>query len=178
MLRQKLNSTKIFRRIIMPLPWLIGAAVVAAGAAVVAALSEDDKPSNNNNDDEDRRRRAAERERQERERNERKISIKQEFDQEVQRTYQEIIASLPNLVTVHGTKINNLTLSSNGSNFSQLESSSVKTAKYQFIKDISLFEQIYGINVKPTEQMKSTLKQIDLLQDELNQLTSVIKALS
>jgi len=178
LLRQKLNSTKIFRRIIMPLPWLIGAAVVAAGAAVVAALSEDDKPSNNNNDDEDRRRRAAERERQERERNERKISIKQEFDHGVQRTYQEIIASLPNLVTVHGTKINNLTLSSNGSNFSQLESSSVKTAKYQFIKDISLFEQIYGINVKPTEQMKSTLKQIDLLQDELNQLTSVIKALS
>lgn len=178
MLRQKLNSTKIFRRIIMPLPWLIGAAVVAAGAAVVAALSEDDKPSNNNNDDEDRRRRAAERERQERERNERKISIKQEFDHGVQRTYQEIIASLPNLVTVHGTKINNLTLSSNGSNFSQLESSSVKTAKYQFMKDISLFEQIYGINVKPTEQMKSTLKQIDLLQDELNQLTSVIKALS
>lgn len=178
MLRQKLNSTKIFRRIIMPLPWLIGAAVVVAGAAVVAALSEDDKPSNNNNDDEDRRRRAAERERQERERNERKISIKQEFDHGVQRTYQEIIASLPNLVTVHGTKINNLTLSSNGSNFSQLESSSVKTAKYQFMKDISLFEQIYGINVKPTEQMKSTLKQIDLLQDELNQLTSVIKALS
>lgn len=162
----------------MPLPWLIGAAVVAAGAAVVAALSEDDKPSNNNNDDEDRRRRAAERERQERERNERKISIKQEFDHGVQRTYQEIIASLPNLVTVHGTKINNLTLSSNGSNFSQLELSSVKTAKYQFIKDISLFEQIYGINVKPTEQMKSTLKQMDLLQDELNQLTSVIKALS
>lgn len=178
MLRQKLNSTKIFRRIIMPLPWLIGAAVVAAGAAVVAALSEDDKPSNNNNDDEDRRRRAAERERQERERNERKISIKQEFDHGVQRIYQEIIASLPNLVTVHGTKINNLTLSSNGSNFSQLESSSVKTAKYQFIKDISLFEQIYGMNVKPTEQMKSTLKQMDLLQDELNQLTSVIKALS
>ena len=177
-MRQKLNSTKIFRRIILPLPWLIGAAVVAAGAAVVAALSEDDKPSNNNNDDEDRRRRAAERERQERERNERKISIKQEFDHGVQRTYQEIIASLPNLVTVHGTKINNLTLSSNGSNFSQLESSSVKTAKYQFIKDISLFEQIYGINVKPTEQMKSTLKQMDLLQDELNQLTSVIKALS
>ena len=178
MLRQKLNSTKIFRRILMPLPWLIGAAVVAAGAAVVAALSEDDKPSNNNNDDEDRRRRAAERERQERERNERKISIKQEFDHGVQRTYQEIIASLPNLVTVHGTKINNLTLSSNGSNFSQLESSSVKTAKYQFIKDISLFEQIYGMNVKPTEEMKSTLKQMDLLQDELNQLTSVIKALS
>ena len=178
MLRQKLNSTKIFRRIIMPLPWLIGAAVVAAGAAVVAALSEDDKPSNNNNDDEDRRRRAAERERQERERNERKISIKQEFDHGVQWTYQEIIASLPNLVTVHGTKINNLTLSSNGSNFSQLESSSVKTAKYQFIRDISLFEQIYGMNVKPTEQMKSTLKQMDLLQDELNQLTSVIKALS
>lgn len=178
MLRQKLNSTEIFRRIIMPLPWLIGAAVVAAGAAVVAALSEDDKPSNNNNDDEDRRRRAAERERQERERNERKISIKQEFDHGVQRTYQEIIASLPNLVTVHGTKINNLTLSSNGSNFSQLESSSVKNAKYQFIKDISLFEQIYGMNVKPTEQMKSTLKQMDLLQDELNQLTSVIKALS
>ena len=178
MLRQKLNSTKIFRRIIMPLPWLIGAAVVAAGAAVVAALSEDDKPSNNNNDDEDRRRRAAERERQERERNERKISIKQEFDHGVQRTYQEIIASLPNLVTVHGTKINNMGLSSKGSNFSQLESSSVKTAKYQFIKDISLFEQIYGINVKPTEQMKSTLKQMDLLQDELNQLTSVIKALS
>lgn len=177
MLRQKLNSTKIFRRIIMPLPWLIGAAVVAAGAAVVAALSEDDKPSNNNNDDEDRRR-AAERERKERERNERKISIKQEFDHGVQRTYQEIIALLPNLVTVHGTKINNLTLSSNGSNFSQLESSSVKTAKYQFIKDISLFEQIYGMNVKPTEQMKSTLKQMDLLQDELNQLTSVIKALS
>lgn len=162
----------------MPLPWLIGAAVVAAGAAVVAALSEDDKPSNNNNDDEDRRRRAAERERQERELNERKISIKQEFDQGVQRTYQEIIASLPNLVTVHGTKVNNLTLSNNGSNFSQLESGSVKTAKYQFIKDISLFEQIYGINVKPTEQMKRTLKQMDLLQDELNQLTSVIKALS
>jgi hypothetical protein len=178
LLRQKLNSTKIFRRIIMPLPWLIGAAVVAAGAAVVAALSEDDKPSNNNNDDEDRRRRAAERERQEHERNERKISIKQEFDHGVQRTYQEIIASLPNLVTVHGTKINNLTLSSNGSNFSQLESNSVKNAKYQFIKDISLFEQIYGMNVKPTEQMKSTLKQMDLLQDELNQLTSVIKALS
>ena len=178
MLRQKLNSTKIFRRIIMPLPWLIGAAVDAAGAAEVAALSEDDKPSNNNNDDEDRRRRAAERERQERERNERKISIKQEFDHGVQRTYQEIIASLPNLVTVHGTMINNLTLSSNGSNFSELESNAVKTAKYQFIKDFSLFEQIYGINVKPTEQLKSTLKQIDLLQDELNQLTSVIKALS
>ena len=162
----------------MPLPWLIGAAVVAAGAAVVAALSDEDKPSNSNNDDEDRRRRAAERERKERERNEKKISIKQEFDQGVQRTYQEIITSLPNLVTIHGTKINNLTLSSGGSNFSQLESGLGKAEKYQFVKDISLFEQIYGINAKPTEKMKSMIKDIDLLQDELNQLTSVIKALS
>lgn len=157
----------------MPLPWLIGA-VVAAGAAVVAALSDEDKTSNsNNNDDEDRRRRAAERER-----NEKKISIKQEFDQGIQRTYQEIITSLPNLVTIHGTKINNLTLSSGGSNFSQLESGLGKAEKYQFVKDISLFEQIYGINAKPTEKMKSMIKDIDLLQDELNQLTLVIRALS
>lgn len=162
----------------MPLPWLIGAAVVAAGAAVVAALSEDDKPSNNNNDDEERRRRAAERERQERERNERKISTKEEFDHGVHGTYQEIIASLPNFVTIHGTMINNLTLSSNGSNLSEVQSSTVKTAKYQFIIDVALFEKIYGINVKPTEKMKSTLKEIDLLQDELNELTAVIKALS
>ncbi|MDI1223029.1 MULTISPECIES: hypothetical protein [Acinetobacter] len=163
----------------MPLPWLIGAAVVAAGAAVVAALSDEDKSSNsNNNDDEDRRRRVAEHERKERERNEKKISIKQEFDQGVQKTYQEIITLLPNWVTIHGTMINNLTLSSNGSNFTQLESGLEKATKYQFVKDISLFEQVYGVNVKPTEEMKSTIKNVDLLQDEVNQLTLAIKALS
>lgn len=163
----------------MPLPWLIGAAVVAAGAAVVSALSDDNKPSNNsNNDNEERRRRAAESERKERERDEKKISIKKEFDQGVQRTYQEIISSLPSLVTIHGTKINNLTLSSNGSNFTQLKSELVKKVKYQFVTDISLFEKIYGIDVKPTDEMKKMIKDVDLLQEELNKLTLAIKTFS
>lgn len=163
----------------MPLPWLIGAAVVAAGAAVVSALSDDNKPSNNsNNDNEERRRRAAESERKKRERDEKKISIKKEFDQGVQRTYQEIISSLPSLVTIHGTKINNLTLSSKGSNFTQLKSELVKKVKYQFLTEISLFEKIYGIDVKPTDEMKKMIKDVDLLQEELNKLTLAIKTFS
>jgi len=96
----------------------------------------------------------------------------------VQRTYQEIISSLPSLVTIHGTKINNLTLSSNGSNFTQLKSELVKKVKYQFVTDISLFEKIYGIDVKPTDEMKKMIKDVDLLQEELNKLTLAIKTFS
>jgi len=195
----------------MPLPWLIGAAVVAAGAAIVNALSDDDKPSNND-DDERRRRRAAEREREERERNERKNAIKQEFDHYVEQVYQEIKNSLPNFVRVDGIELNNLTLSNNGSNLSELESTTKELSqtikigglgsvlssvlgyskamdnvilytkdvalKYQFIKDISLFEKIYSIDVEWNEKMQDRVEEIYLLKDELKQLTLAIEKLS
>lgn len=161
----------------MPLPWLIGAAVVAVGAAAVAALSDDDK-SSNNNDDEERRRRAAERERQERARNEKKLSIKHEFEQGVEQTYQDFITSIPDLVIIHGAMVNHLTLSSNGSNWAEMEFNLEKTAKFPFEKDIALFEQIYGVEVEQTENMKRVIKEVDLLQGELDQLTLAIKKLS
>ncbi len=163
----------------MPLPWLIGAAVVAGVAAIVAS-SDDDKPSNNNrnNDDEERRRQAAERERKERERNEKKATIKREFDQRVQQAYQEMKVALPSLVTVHGVGKSVLTLSSNGSNLSELVSNISKTSPYKFMQDIDLFKKLYDVDVKPTTKMMDTIKDIDLLEKELKSLTQSIKGLS
>ena len=127
----------------MPLPWLIGLGAVALGTAVVAALSYDDKPSNNsNNDDEERRRLAAERERKERERNEKKAGIKQDFDKQIHQSYQDVKVSLSDLMIIQGTGKSHLTISNNGTNWSQL-ASNISTSTYSFSNDVALFIKLF-----------------------------------
>lgn len=163
----------------MPLPWLIGLGAVALGTAVVAALSDDDKPSNNsNNDDEERRRRAAERERKERERNEKKATIKQEFDQQLKQGYHMMKTALPSFVMIQGVEQCCLTLTNNGSNLGDLESNLPKELDSALEKDIALFEAIYKVNLQQTSSMINITKDIDLLNKELDALAKSIKSLS
>ena len=154
----------------MPLPWLIGLGAVALGTAVVAALSDDDKPSNNsNNDDEERRRLAAERERKERERNEKKAGIHQ--------SYQDVKVSLSDLMIIQGTGKSHLTISNNGTNWSQL-ASNISTSTYSFSNDVALFIKLYEVDVIPTKKVLNMTKDIDALKKELDFLTQSIKTLS
>ena len=161
----------------MPLPWLIGLGAVALGTAVVAALS-DDKPSNNsNNDDEERRRLAAERERKERERNEKKAGIKQDFDKQIHQSYQDVKVSLSDLMIIQGTGKSHLTISNNGTNWSQLVSN-ISTSTYSFSNDVALFIKLYEVDVTPTKKVLNMTKDIDALKKELDFLTQSIKTLS
>lgn len=162
----------------MPLPWLIGLGAVALGTVVVAALSDDDKPSNNsNNDDEERRRLAAERERKERERNEKKAGIKQDFDKQIHQSYQDVKVSLSDLMIIQGTGKSHLTISNNGTNWSQL-ASNISTSTYSFSNDVALFIKLYEVDVIPTKKVLNMTKDIDALKKELDFLTQSIKTLS
>ena len=71
-----------------------------------------------------------------------------------------------------------LTLSSNGSNLSELVSAISKTSPYKFMQDVDLFKKLYEVDAKPTAKMMNTIKDIDLLEKELKSLIQSIKELS
>lgn len=171
----------------MPLPFLIGGASVLGLGLVALAIGSDDDNSSSSSSNEDYERSRAAEEREKRQREENMKALDNAFAEHLEVEGNKLVDTLEKFSLVNTSYINDiniknsrdLNLNPDKKSISILDRSIFQRQKdyNNFNSNITIFREIYNINIKVDKFVNITRDSIDVLSNQVNEIDKIIKKL-